>query len=177
VTGVPETNLAKRAAAILREEIAAGALGNIAQSNRIWLASRRDRFGSHLVRHVRTDIEQLVQALLDVLPPNPDITVLRPLSPIRRGQTGGIRAWLANSTSDPSDLQFICSDLAGDSGGYMRANCVRISPQPLHLPAGQVVQLDLTVCIPGDVSPGVYRATLQAADCPTLRAVVSVPVV
>jgi len=67
-TGAP---LAERASAILRDEIANGALANIAAASQVWSAHRRDLVTPETVRHLASELGGLLDTVLDLLVPPP----------------------------------------------------------------------------------------------------------
>jgi hypothetical protein len=175
---IAEADIARRAAAILQQEIQAGALANIVEAERAWSAAGPRLRGAEAIRQLRRGAEDLADLVLDLLAPRePEGVVLRPAANIARGQSGSIATRLANDTTASVELRLRCSDLFTDAGRQIGSSCVLFTPQVLHLPAGQIVQLELNLCVPAEAEPGLYRAVMSADGRPELRALMVVPVV
>lgn len=160
-----QPSIVERAAAILRDELSLGALENIARADRIWSAQEVDLFGVGTRRRLRQDIETVLDTVLDLLAPRSDaLSVLRSPYPVAPGRAAEIQTRLANDTQQPVELSFACSDLMSPSQSRIDAERVRISPTPLHIPAGKVGDMSIRLEIPHDARPGVYKALLQATD-------------
>jgi len=74
--------LAERAAAILRDEIASGALANIAAASRVWSMHRRDLIIAEATRRLAAEVGGLVDAVLDLLAPPPASSAASSLPPV-----------------------------------------------------------------------------------------------
>jgi hypothetical protein len=74
--------LAERAAAILRDEIASGALANIAAASRVWSMHRRDLIIAEATRRPAAEVGGLVDAVLDLLAPPPASSAASSLPPV-----------------------------------------------------------------------------------------------
>jgi hypothetical protein len=59
--------IAERATAILRDEIANGALGNIATASRVWSAHHRDLLAPEATRRLAAEFGGLLDTVLDLL--------------------------------------------------------------------------------------------------------------
>jgi hypothetical protein len=174
--------IAERAAAILREEIADGALANIVTSSRMWSTHRSGLVSQEVGRRLRSDLEGLFDTLLDLLAPpatrpsREGITILRAKQSVAPGEQAEIRSSLRNDGPRGVDIGFLCSDLVAEPGERILADCIRLVPGRIRLSPGEVVDLAIGLAVPGDARPGVYHALLQATDLTGLRALLTFPV-
>jgi hypothetical protein len=159
----------------LRDEIAGGALSNIADSSRIWAARRPNLIGAEVTRRVRTDLEQLLEVVLDLLTPRhaEAVTQLRSPHAVAPGQTAAITTRLANETTRPVDLGLRCGDLFAEPHGHIKADSLRVTPGRVHIPAGGTVDVEIGLQVPAGARPGQYQAVLEATDRAGLRAVLT----
>jgi hypothetical protein len=185
--------LVERAAAILRDELEHGALGNVAAASAGWSTQRRDPFATGLNRRLRADLESLLEPLLDVLAPPPRerpssraaerssplgaIPVLRARDTVAPGQTAEIRTRLRNDGPDTVELGFLCGDLVAEQpGDRIYAGRIRLRPTRIHLAPGEDVDVAISLDVPRDARPGVYQTLLQATELMGVRALLTFPV-
>jgi hypothetical protein len=168
-------NIADRAAAILRDEIADGALANITRAKRVWStdpgaivaslarAYTRPAALPDTPRYETTSDEQVVvlQARRSVVP----------------GASAKIETLLSNDRRRPIDVGFWCTDLLSASGARITPDRVRLEPASVRIPPAATAPLAILVDVPFDAAPGVYRGLLQAADLLDVQAIVSLSVV
>ncbi|WP_448639307.1 hypothetical protein [Geodermatophilus sp. URMC 63] len=196
------SSLADRANAVLREEIASGALANIAAASRVWSASRRDLVAPEITRRLAAEVGGLLDTVLDLLAPLPRIPAAaallpdlgydrpsqeqqQPLDPVlflrarRPAPPGGraeIRTTLRNDGPAPVEIAFLWDDLLSDRGDRIRASCLRLLPGRVHVAAGAFADLLIGLDVPDDARPGLYHAALQAPGLTGLRALLTFPV-
>jgi hypothetical protein len=195
--------LAERATAILRDEIANGALANIAAANRVWSANRPDLFTTEAARRLAAELGSLLDPVLDLLAPAPPsvrtawppppaaapdhvaargrqtvepLPVLRPRSAVLPGGAAEIHTALRNDGPTPVDIGFVWSDLVAEPDGRIPAERLRLLSGPIRIPPGAVVDLAIGLDVPNDVRPGLYQALLQATECSGLCALLRFPV-
>ena len=159
--------IADRAAAILQDEIAHGALANVAQANQAPLARQ-------MGRRVANELERFLDTLLDLLAPA--VPELRSAHSVAPGQAAEILTRLWNDGPRPRQIDFRCSDLVTASGNRVPAGCVRLRPVPIYIPPGTAAELSIHLEVPADTRPGVYRGLLQARGMQDLRAQVTLAV-
>ena len=183
------SSIAQRAAAILRQELADGALANIARTSTIWASPPRDLMSA--VSRARNEFEDLAATVLDVLASGPaprphvaaapqyaDAThVLQSLEPGVAGAPTELRARLRNDSRHPVDMSFACTDLVAASGQRISSAYVVLSPSQLHLQPGDEVDVRIRIHVPENAAAGVYRGLLQATNSNGPRALVQVPIV
>jgi len=87
--GMP--TLAERAAAILGDEIANGALANVAAASRMWPAHRRDLITAEATRQLAAEVGGLLDTVLDLVSP-PLRSSGHPVAALRRPARPGGRA-------------------------------------------------------------------------------------
>jgi hypothetical protein len=167
--------IVERAAAILRDEIAGGALSNIASSRHIWSKHQPALIATEASRRLLTDLEAFVEPILELIAPAPPI-VLRSAPPVRPGETAEIHTRLHNDGPYPVDVDFLCSDLVAHPESRIQAHRIRLQPTRLRVSPGGGAGLTIAVDVPPDAQPGVYRALLQASELAGLRAFLSFPV-
>jgi hypothetical protein len=191
--------LTDRAAAILRDEIANGALANIAAANRVWSAHRRDLLTPEAARRLAAELGGLLGTVLDLLVPAPPasgtsppppaaapdhavapgrqtvepLTVLRARHAVPPGAAAEIHTSLRNDGPTPVDMGFVWSDLVAEPEGRIPSGCLRLVPGPIRIPPGALVDLAICLDVPGNARPGLYHALLQATErfgpCALLR--------
>jgi hypothetical protein len=174
---------------ILRDEIASGALANIASAARVWSAHRRDHMVPELARRLAADVSDLLSPVLDLiapleqpaahsrLPPTEPIEpppeekrliesvpVLRARRPGAPGDTVEIRTALRNDGPTPVDVGFLWSDLVADPGGHIRASCLRALPGRLNVLPSAAAELVIDLRVPNDARPGLYHTLLETTD-------------
>lgn len=194
--------LADRATAILRDEIANGALANITAASQGWTAHRRGLFTSELTRGLEAEFLGLRDAVLDLLVPQrrptvaplsrstawPDqveeraqsdiepLPVLRAVRSVPPGGVAEIHTGLRNDGPTPVQMDFVWSDLVAEPDGRIQAGCLRLLPGRVRVPAGGLVDLAIGLDVPNDARPGLYRTLLEATEPPGLRALLTFPV-
>jgi len=174
---VTELGIAERAAAVLRDELATGALANIDHAVRMWSAREPGVYHVEAARRVLSDIESFVEGVLDVLVAAGNaLSDLHPAGWASPGSVAQICTRLANETRQPVEAAFACTDLIAPPNKVIRAERVRVSPLRVQIPPGETVNLAIAVLVPENASPGIYQALLQSPDIAGLRALVTVPV-
>jgi hypothetical protein len=173
---------------ILQEEIAGGALANIATATRVWSAHRRDHVVPGLTRRLATEFSDFLNPVLDLiapvqqpaaqwqLPPTEpaepppegklveSVPVLRARRPGAPGGTVGIRTALQNEGPAPVEAGFRWSDLVAEDGGHIRAACLRLLPCRLTVPPGVSADLVIDLSVPDDATSGEYHTLLETTD-------------
>jgi hypothetical protein len=196
------STIAERAQAILEDEIAGGALANIAAATRVWSAHRRDLVLPEVTRRLAAEVGGLLDTVLDLLAPLPRPPAASPLLPLigqnhapQRGQqpvepvpvlrarrpappggTAEIRTTLQNDGPTPVEVGFLWSDLVGEPDGRIRASRLRLLPDRVRVPPGACADLTIDLDVPNDASPGLYHALIQASERGGLRALLMFPV-
>jgi hypothetical protein len=174
---------------ILQEEIAGGALANIATATRVWSAHRRDHLVPTLMRRLTTESSDLLSPVLDLIAPvlqpaadpewphtahvrpHPEAEQLGQSVPVlharRPGAPGGsveIRTALQNDGPTAADVGFLWSDLVAEPDGHIRAEHLRLLPDRLTVPPGAVADLVIDLSVPDDARPGLYHSLLETTD-------------
>ena len=188
------STLTERATAILRDEIANGALANIAAASRVWPAHRLDLIAPEATRRLMAELGGLLDTVLDLLaPPGSSAAVsdhaagrgrqtIEPLPVLwaRRsvppGGAAEIHAGLRNDGPTPVEVGFMCSDLVAEPDGHIHAGCLRLLPGRVRIPPGDLAGLAIGLDVPDDARPGLYHALLQATERAGLRALLTFPV-
>ena len=186
--------IAERATAILRDEIANGALANVAAASRVWPAPRLDLITPEATRRLVAELGGLLDTVLDLLaPPGSSAAVsdhaagrgrqtIEPLPVLwaRRsvppGGAAEIHAGLRNDGPTPVEVGFMCSDLVAEPDGRIHAGCLRLLPGRVRIPPGDLAGLAIGLDVPDDARPGLYHALLQATERAGLRALLTFPV-
>ena len=195
--------VAERATAVLRDEIANGALANIAATSQVWSAHRRDLFLQEVTRRLAAEFGGLLDTVLDLLAPSPRSSAASLLSPLaavpdygpgrgrqaiealpvlraRRsvppGGTAEIHTGLRNDGPTPVEVSFLWSDLVAEPDGRIHASRLRLLPGRVRVPPGVFVDLAIGLDVPNDARPGLYHALLQAAERVGLGALLTFPV-
>jgi hypothetical protein len=181
--------IAQRMDAILRDEIQAGALANIASATRAWADHRRDLALPEATRRLATEFGGLVGTVLDLVAPMTVPAADWPASPARRtrpgsrteqivesvpvlrakrpGAPGGraeIRTAVMNDGSVPVEVGFFCSDLVAERQGRIAAACLRFRPAWLDVPPGATADLVIDLDVPRDAEPGLYHSLVHTTD-------------
>ena len=200
-SGTP--TLAERATAILHDEIANGALANIAAASQVWSAHRRDLIAPEATRRLAAELGGLLDTVLDLLAPPPrssaasslpppaavldhaaergqqtiePLPVLRALRSVPPGGAAEIHTGLRNDSPTPVEVGFVWSDLVAEPDGRIHAGCLRLPPGRVRVPPGAFVDLTIGLDVPNDARPGLYHALLQATERVGLRALLMFPV-
>jgi hypothetical protein len=194
--------IAERATAILRDEIANGALGNIATASRVWSARHRDLLAPEATRRLAAEFGGLLDTVLDLLtrpprtaaslqqPPGAvldiaaergrqtiePLPVLRARRSVPPGGAGEIHTGLRNDGPTPVEVGFVWSDLVAEPDGRIHAGCLRLLPGRVRIPPGAFVDLAIGLDVPDDARPGLYHALLQATERVGLGALLTFPV-
>lgn len=195
-------SLADRAHAVLRDEIASGALANVTAASRVWSAHRRDVVVPEMTRRLAAEVGGLLDTLLDLLappprfpaassPPDPvaqdrapqrepqpvePMSVLRARRPAPPGGTAEIRTSLQNDGPAPVEIGFSWSDLVGEPAGRIRASHLRLVPGRVRVPSGALADLTIVLDVPDDAPSGLYHALLHATGRAESCALVTFPV-
>jgi hypothetical protein len=178
VGAAAEPDIAERAAKILRQEIEAGALASVVEAERVWSASRPQRVDAEMLGHLRGEVEDVLDALLDLLQPSqPPQLVLRPAAPIARGETARMTARLANDTRRPVNVRLSCGDLLCGAGSQIDSRYVQFNPEPLHLAPAQTGAIELSLHVPADAAAGQYRAVIRTRLWPDAQALLLLSVI
>jgi hypothetical protein len=191
--------LAERATAILRDEIANGALANIAAASHVWSAHRLGPITQEITRWLEADFLGLRDTVLDLIAPPPGaasslpraelahaaereqqtiepLPLLRALRSVPPGGAAEIHTGLRNDGPSPVEVGFVWSDLVAESDGRIHADCLRLPPGPLRVPPGGLVDLAIRLDVPHDARPGLYHTLLEAPEALGLRALLMFPV-
>ena len=178
--------LAQRAAAILSDEIANGALANVAAASQSWSAHRRDLIGPEAARRLAAEFGRLLDTVLDLLAPPlrpapvPDqierLPVLRARRSAQPGGAAEIHTGLRNDGPTPVEVGFVWSDLVAGPDGRIDAGRVRLLPGGVRFPPGVFADLTIGLDVPNDARPGLYHGLLQATEPVGLRALLTFPV-
>lgn len=195
--------LAERATAILRDEIANGALGNIATASRVWSAHHRDLLTPEATRRLAAEFGGLLDTVLDLLTPPPrtaavsslpppaavldlaaergrqtiePLPVLRARRSVPPGGAAEIHTGLRNDGPTPVEVGFVWSDLVAEPDGRIHAGCLRLLPGRVRIPPDAFVDLAIGLDVPDDARPGLYHALLQATERVGLSALLTFPV-
>jgi hypothetical protein len=183
--------LTDRAAAILRDEIANGALANVAAANRVWSAHRRDLLTPEAARRLAVELGGLLDTVLDLLAPAPPssgtspppppaavpdhaaargrqtvepLPVLRARHAVPPGGAAELHTGLRNDGPTPVDIGFVWSDLVAEPDGRIPAERLRLLPGPIRIPPGALVDLAIGLDVPDNARPGLYHTLLQATE-------------
>jgi hypothetical protein len=195
--------LAERATAILRNEIANGALANVAAASQAWPTHRRDLITPEATRRLAAELGGLMDTVLDLLAPPPrssaassplppaavldhpaeqgqqtiePLPVLRARRSVPPGGAAEIHTGLRNDGRTPIEVGFVSSDLVAEPDGRIHAGCLRLQPGQVRVPPGAFVHLAIGLDVPHDARPGLYHALLQATERVGLRALLTFPV-
>ena len=195
--------LAERATAILRDEIANGALGNIDTASRVWSAHHRHLLAPEATRRLAAEFGGLLDTVLDLLTPPPrtaaasslpspaavldlasergrqtiePLPVLRARRSVPPGGAAKIHTGLRNDGPTPVEVGFVWSDLVAEPDGRIHAGCLRLLPGRVRIPPGAFVDLAIGLDVPDDARPGLYHALLQATERVGLSALLTFPV-
>jgi hypothetical protein len=195
--------LVERATAILRDEIANGALANIAVASQVWSAHRRGLITPELTRRLEAEFLGLRDTVLDLIAPSPRLSaasslsrpaaeldhaaeraqqaieplpVLRALRNVPPGGAAEIHTGLRNDGPTPVEVGFVWSDLVAEPDGRIHAGCLRLPPGRVRVPPGGFVDLAIGLDVPNDARPGLYHTLLEATEPLGLRALLTFPV-
>ena len=193
--------LAERATEVLRDEIANGALSNIARASQVWSAHPRDLLVPD-ARRLAAELGGLLDTVLDLLAPLrspaasslpspvpvPDhgadrgqqtiepLPVLRARHSVPPGGAAEIQTSLRNDGPTPVEIGFVWSDLVAGPDGHIHASRLRLLPGRVRIPPGAAVDLAIGLDVPSEARPGRYQALLQAIEDVGLRALLVFPV-
>jgi hypothetical protein len=184
--------LAERAAAMLRDEIANGALANVAAASQVWPVHRRHLLASEAARWLAAELGGLLDTVLNLLAPPPrsaaavpdhgeqrgrqtiePLPVLRARRSIPLGGAAKIHTRLRNDGLTPAEVGFVWSDLVAVPDGRIDAGCLRLLPGRVRVLPGAFVDLAIGLEVPDDARPGLYHALLQATERIGLRALLT----
>jgi hypothetical protein len=188
--------LAERVTAILRDEIANGALANIAAASHVWSAHRRGLITHEMTRRLEAEFLGLRDTVLDLIAPAASslpraglahaaeraqqtiepLPLLRAPRSVPPGGAAEIHTGLRNDGPTPVEVGFVWSDLVAESDGRIHAGCLRLPPGPLRVPPGGFVDLAIGLDVPNDARPGLYHTLLEAPEALGLRALLIFPV-
>jgi hypothetical protein len=170
---------AERASAILRDEIASGALANIAAAGQRWPTVYRDLVTAATAPRA-ADIGGLMGDLLELLVP------ARPAGPIGRddrssdrhravepgtvlsaaravapGGSTAITTALQNDGPDVAEVAFVWGDLTAAPDRRIAASHLRLSPDRARIPPGASFDLAIVLDVPPEAAPGLYRVAIR----------------
>jgi hypothetical protein len=189
--------LTDRATAVLREEIANGALANIAAASQVWSTHHRNLIIPEATRLLAAELGGLLDTVLDLLaPPRPSaasslpppaaldhaaggqqtiepLPVLRARRSVPPGGAAEIHTGMRNDGPTSVEVGFVWSDLVAQPDGRIHAGCLRLLPGRVRIPPGAVIELAIGLDVPNDARPGLYHALLQATKRVGLRALVT----
>lgn len=170
--------LAERATAVLRDEIANGALANIAAASQVWPADRPPLIAQEALRRPAAELGGLLDTVLDLLAPPPiePLPVLRARRSAPPGGAAQIHTGLRNDGPTPVEVGFVSSDLVAEPEGRIHADCLRLLPARVRVPPGAFTDLAIGLDVPDDARPGLYHALLQAPERVGLRALLLFPI-
>jgi hypothetical protein len=188
--------LAERVTAILRDEVANGALANIAAASHVWSAHRRGLITHEMTRRLEAEFLGLRDTVLDLIAPAASslpraglahaaeraqqtiepLPLLRAPRSVPPGGAAEIHTGLRNDGPTPVEVGFVWSDLVAESDGRIHAGCLRLPPGPLRVPPGGFVDLAIGLDVPNDARPGLYHTLLEAPEALGLRALLIFPV-
>jgi hypothetical protein len=195
-------SLADRAHAVLRDEIASGALANVTAASRVWSAHRRDVVVPETTRRLAAEVGGLLDTLLDLLapvprfraassPPDPvaqdrapqrepqpvePVSVLRARRPAPPGGTAEIRTSLRNDGPAPVEIGPLWSDLVGEPAGRIRASHIRLVPGRVRVPSGALADLTIGLDVPAEAPARLYQSLLRATGRAEWCALLTFPV-
>jgi hypothetical protein len=90
---------------------------------------------------------------------------LKPLLPVRPGDEVTTRVRLANEADSASEpFSVAAGDLVSDAGDTIASDAVSVSPGVRVVAARGSDTVALTLTVPADAKPGVYRGELRATD-------------
>ena len=200
---VEGATLTERARAILRDEVANGALADIAAATRLWSANQGVPTSPMLTRRWEAEMLGLRDAVLDLIAPSmrssarsslprqgtrfdgaegrsqpktEPLPVLRAVGSVDPGGAAEIHSALRNDSPDPVQIGFGWSDLVAEADDRIPASCLWLLPRRVHVPAGGLVDLKIGLDVPHDARPGLYCTLLEAAAPLGLRALLTFPV-
>lgn len=194
--------LVDRASAILRDEVANGALAKIAAAGQGWTPYRRGLVTPELTRGLEAEILGLRDLVLELVAPSlrstpappsrpvawPDraaepspptiepLPVLRAVRSVPPGGAGEIHTGLRNDGPTPVQMGFLWSDLVAEPDGRIQAGRLRLVPGLVRVPAGGLIDLTIGLDVPTDAQPGLYRTLLEATEPLGVRALLTFPV-
>jgi hypothetical protein len=198
--------LTERVGAILRDEIANGALANIAAASQVWSAHRRGLITPEMARRLEAELFGLRDTVLDLLVPPPRssavspvaratagldhtaeparqtiehlpvLPVLRALRSVPPGGTAEIHTGLRNDGPTPVEVGFVWSDLVAEPDGRIHAGCLRPPPGRVRVPPGGFADVAIGLDVPDGAQPGLYHALLESTEPLGLHALLTFPV-
>jgi hypothetical protein len=169
--------IAERMDDILRDEIRAGALANIATATRAWSAHRRDLALPEAGRLLATEFSGLLGTVLDLIAPTSrpqahpraqqpvgSVPVLRARRAGAPGESVEIHTAVVNDGSAPIHIGFHWSDLVAEPKGRIAATCLRFRPPWLDVHPGAVADLVIDLQVPQGAEPGLYHSLVRTTD-------------
>lgn len=195
--------LAERATAILHDEIANGALANIAAASQVWSAHRRGLLTPEMTRRLEAEFLGLRDTVLDLIAPPPrssaasslsrpavgldharereqqaiePLPVLRALRSVPPGGVAEIHTGLRNDGPTLVEVGFVWGDLVAEPDGRIHAGCLRLPAGRVRVPPGVSIDLGIGLDVPNDARPGLYHTLLKATEPLGLRALLTFPV-
>ena len=186
----PITSIVATATDILREELqslAASGIGQIPAGVLPTELSIPDQAGGvqplvdALARLLKIPPGQLMQ-LITQIPAAPggdggssqSIRVLGSPQPVAAGDVTRLLLNLENDDDQPDECGFSVTDLVGPSGNRLPASHVRVSPNPVRIPARGSADVRIEVRVPSGTAAGAYTGLLQSDDGEALRALVQI---
>jgi hypothetical protein len=194
--------LLERASAILRDEIANGALADIRADGRTGSTSGRDVNVEAATHLWEPELDGLVHTVLDllaplsrtspgspsepaalvdhaldrarrVLEPLPHLRALRPVAP---GSLVDVHTALRNDGRLPLEVGFAWSNLIAGPAQEIPASCLRPLPSRVRVPSGGSADLVIVLDVPGDAESGLYHGVFQATGSAGAAALLTFPV-
>jgi len=102
--------------------------------------------------------------------------VLSPPGPVAPGGTAQAIVSLVSEDDEPVQIVFFGTDLIGEDGALIPAQCASFQPSELMLEAGQSGEVTVQVVIPAHTRTGVYSGLIRASKFDYLHAVLVVQV-
>jgi hypothetical protein len=185
------SDVVARATAILEDEMALGTLHRRHADTLSPRACFSGADGGGLVPPAAwQDVQQAVdtfRAWRSQTPAIPDVesrpestgTVLflRPLCPVRPGETVGLTVKLRNESAiERPPFNLYCTDLLAGPEQRIAATDVTLSPGTIQLGPAGLIEIHIEIRVPAQALPGSYSGLLLATGLDDLQAVVKVQV-
>jgi hypothetical protein len=94
----------------------------------------------------------------------------------RLGEVARTALGLVNDTPDPARVVLRVTSLVNELGDEISSSLVTFSPNPMDLPGGAQMPVQVAVKVPGEARPGTCSGLVQAAGLEATRAVMLVHV-
>jgi hypothetical protein len=195
VVSQPSTSIVSTAAAVLREELHALTRG----ASRLLPTLGANALTSQTAGQFPEQVQPLVETLARLLnlPPGQltqligqtrtgiqadntgtgeSVDVLRSPQGVMAGNAARLSLHVENDDAESDKCALFVTDLLGPSGHRIPVSHVRVSPQPLSIPAGGSVAVQIEVRVPSGTPAGDYTGLVQADDGQALRTLIQVRV-